>query len=77
MPAVQNSCNAKHPAGAETKEPSNYPEAVYAIQESRTKHGMLHAFGRDSRLDEAHKVHRPRNCREMTTAVCYAPIYRD
>jgi len=35
--------------------PSNYPEAVYAIQESRSKHGMLHAFGRDSRLDETHR----------------------
>jgi hypothetical protein len=57
-------------------EPSSYPEAVYAIKESRTKQGILHAFGRDSRLDEAHTVHRPRNCREMTTVVCYGPIYR-
>jgi hypothetical protein len=76
VPAAQNSYNAKHPAGAETKEPSNYPEAVYAIRESRTKQGMLHAFSRDSRLDVAHTVHRPRNCREMTTAVCYGPNYR-
>jgi hypothetical protein len=61
VPAAQNLCNAKHPAGAEWQEPSNYPEAVYAIQESRTKQGMLHAFGRDSRLDEIHTVHRPQS----------------
>lgn len=32
VPAAQNSCNAKYPASAKPKEPSNYPEAVYAYR---------------------------------------------